>query len=183
MDEIIISGFGGQGVISLGKFIALIALKEGRNVTYIPSYGVEVRGGTANCTVIYSEEEIASPIVESPSTVFAMNAPSVVKFVPRMKKGGTLIYNSSLITSLPPGDDIVKLSVPANEIAISSGDVQTANVVMLGVYIGLGRLSTAEKVSKMFEEVLKGREGLVGINRRALMEGGEYLRGMQTSAR
>ena len=100
-EEIIFAGFGGQGIILSGTIICLAAMKEGKKVTHIPSYGAEMRGGTANCSVVISDEEIASPMVPHPSVCVVMNKPSLLKFEPRLREGGTLLYNSSLIDIEP----------------------------------------------------------------------------------
>ncbi len=175
--EIIVSGFGGQGILFLGKFIASIAVAEGYHVTYIPSYGVEVRGGTANCTIIYSREEIASPVTVSPTTVFAMNMPSVVKFCPRIRKAGLLMYNSSLVKKEPERRDISRLPVPASDIAESAGDKRTANIVMLGAYIACHSLANLEKTGCMLKDTLRGKEDLVDVNIKALAGGYEFAGG------
>jgi 2-oxoglutarate ferredoxin oxidoreductase subunit gamma len=172
--EIIVSGFGGQGVLFLGKFIASVAMEEGYHVTYIPSYGAEVRGGTANCTVIYSPEEIASPVTASPTAVFAMNMPSVVRFCPRLRKNGLLMYNSTLVKEKPERADILIVPVPANDLAEKAGDKRTANVVMLGAYISVWGLTTIEKAVRMLKDGLKGKEALIDINIRALSEGHDF---------
>ena len=180
--EIIISGFGGQGILFLGKFIASIAAGEGYHVTYIPSYGVEVRGGTANCTVIYSREEIASPVTVSPTTVFAMNMPSVIKFCPRLRKDGLLMYNSSLVKKEPERTDISKLPVPANDIAEAAGDKRTANIVMLGAYLACCNLAEVEKTGCMLKKSLKGKEELTDVNIKALAGGYEFAGGWKSKS-
>lgn len=172
--EVIVSGFGGQGILFLGKFLAAIAMEEGYHVTYIPSYGAEVRGGTANCTVIYSGHEIASPVTVNPTAVFAMNTPSVIKFCPRIRKDGFLIYNSSLVKKEPGRTDIKKLPVPANVLAESSGDRRTANIVMLGAYLACSKLAETSKTASMLKESLRGKENLVDVNIKALSAGQEY---------
>ena len=130
----IFAGFGGQGVLSMGLNLAQAALLEGKNVTYLPSYGAEVRGGTANCTVAVSDEEIASPVASSPEFLIAMNQPSMVRFQNQIQSGGVLFINSSLIeTEISRGDvDIIK--VPANSIAEQLGSARSANMVMLGAF-------------------------------------------------
>lgn len=173
--EVIVSGFGGQGVISLGRFIAHLAMEEGYYVTYIPSYGVEVRGGTASCTVIYSRREIASPVSASPTAVFAMNIPSAAKFGPRLRRGGLLIYNSSLVKDVPGREDIKKAAVPANDIAEASGDKRTANIVMFGAYLGLNGFSTVERACSMLKNILEGKEELIDVNVKALEEGFRFV--------
>ncbi len=175
--EIIISGFGGQGILFLGKFIASIAMEQGHNVTYIPSYGVEVRGGTANCTVIYSNDEIASPVTVSPTTVFAMNTPSVLKFCPLMREKGLLLYNSSLVAQEPEREDVMKLAVPANDLAESSGSRKAANIVMLGAYTARENLAAADKICRKLEQALSDKPELAEINIRAFLKGNEYAGG------
>lgn len=130
--EIIFAGFGGQGVILAGKILALAGMSEDKNVSHIPSYGAEMRGGTANCSVIVSDEEVASPVIEHPDVVVALNKPSMAKFEPSLKKGGLLIYNSSLIDASPKRDDIRVLALPANDMAAECGNERGANMVVLG---------------------------------------------------
>jgi 2-oxoglutarate ferredoxin oxidoreductase subunit gamma len=176
-EEIIISGFGGQGVMLIGKFIAYIAMKKGCLVTYMPSYGAEMRGGTANCTTIISSEEIASPLISHPTTALVMNKPSFEKFSPRIRKGGLLILNGSLIDKEPGRDDIRAITVPANKLAEEAGNVRSANMVMLGAYLGTGELATVEKACVMLKDVLPQRwHGLLEVNRKALTSGRDYVR-------
>lgn len=130
--EIIFAGFGGQGVILAGKILTLAGMKENKYVSHIPSYGAEMRGGTANCSVIVSDEEVASPVIENPDVVIALNKPSMTKFEPLLKKGGLLIYNSSLIDSKPSRTDIKTLALPANDIATECQNARGANMVVLG---------------------------------------------------
>ncbi len=174
--EIIISGFGGQGILFLGKFIASVSMDAGLNVTYIPSYGVEVRGGTANCTVIYSREEIASPLTAAPTVVFALNKPSVVKFCPRLRENGLLVYNSSLVKTPPERPDITALPVPANDIAECAGDRRAANIVMLGAFLSLVKLAPVENVGRLLSESFGGRKKLTEINMNSLMAGYRFGR-------
>ncbi len=174
--EIIISGFGGQGILFLGKFIALVSMDAGLHVTYIPSYGVEVRGGTANCTVICSKAAIASPLTAAPTAVFALNQPSVAKFCPRLRKGGLLIYNSSLVKTPPEKPDITAMPVPANDIAERAGDRRAANIVMLGAFLALVNLAPVENVGRLLSESFGGRKNLTGINMDCLMEGFRFGR-------
>jgi 2-oxoglutarate ferredoxin oxidoreductase subunit gamma len=133
--DILVAGFGGQGVMMLGMLFADSAVLEGRNAVYLPSYGPAMRGGTANCTVIASEEEIASPVVPNPSNVVVMNAPSFTAFEPKVAKGGHLYVNSSLITAKSSRTDITVHYIPANEIAEKVGMARAANIVMLGAII------------------------------------------------
>ena len=130
--EIIFAGFGEQGVILAGKILTLAGMSEDKFVSHIPSYGAEMRGGTANCSVIVSDEEVASPVIENPDVVVALNKPSMVKFEPQLKKGGLLIYNSSLIDIKPSRTDIRYIALPANEIAAECKNERGANMVVLG---------------------------------------------------
>ncbi|NLM01521.1 MAG: 2-oxoacid:ferredoxin oxidoreductase subunit gamma [Treponema sp.] len=131
-NEIIFAGFGGQGVILAGKILALAGMSEDKYVSHIPAYGAEMRGGTANCSVIVSDDEVASPIIENPDVVIALNKPSMVKFEPQLKKGALLIYNSSLIDIKPTRTDIKYIALPANEIADECKNARGANMVVLG---------------------------------------------------
>ncbi|MEA4812706.1 MAG: 2-oxoacid:acceptor oxidoreductase family protein [Anaerolineaceae bacterium] len=130
--EIIISGFGGQGTLYAGQLLAYAAMDEGKQVTWIPSYGPEMRGGTANCTVVISDEEIGSPTVLFPRAVLAMNLPSLDKYEPLMASGGTLIVNESMVNHEPTRKDIRSIMVPANSIAQELGNEKSSNMVMLG---------------------------------------------------
>ncbi len=131
-EEIIIAGFGGQGVIMAGKLICVAAMKEGKHVSHIPSYGAEMRGGTANCSVVISDDPIGSPVVPEPSVVIAMNVPSLRKFEPKLKKGGLLLYNSSLIDTKPERTDIEVVALEATGIAENAGSTRAANMAAVG---------------------------------------------------
>lgn len=130
--EVIFAGFGGQGVILAGKILALAGMSEDKYVSHIPSYGAEMRGGTANCSVIVSDEEVASPVIEHPDVVVALNKPSMTKFEPMLKKGGLLIYNSSLIDEKPSRTDIRSIALDANAIAAECKNERGVNMVALG---------------------------------------------------
>lgn len=131
-EEIIIAGFGGQGVLLAGKLLAIAAMREGRMVSHIPSYGAEMRGGTANCSVVISDEEIASPTIEHPTAVIALNEPSMKKFESKIAKGGLLLLNSSLIKSRPTRTDITVISVDFTDLARDEGTERSANMAALG---------------------------------------------------
>src|SRR5690349_24970115 len=131
-EEIVIAGFGGQGVLFVGQLLAYAGVAEGRHVTWIPSYGPEMRGGTAHCTVIVSDEEIGSPLVRHPSNVVALNNPSVEKYQPLLAPDGNLIYNSSLALKAVARDDINAIPIPASEGAAELGNGKLLNMVMLG---------------------------------------------------
>ncbi len=129
------AGFGGQGIILAGKIVCLAAMGEGKHVSHIPSYGAEMRGGTANCSVVVSDDEIASPLVPRPSACIVMNKPSLLKFQSIVQVGGLLLWNESLIDLAPSRTDIETLAVKANEIAEAAGSYKAANMVMLGALL------------------------------------------------
>jgi 2-oxoglutarate ferredoxin oxidoreductase subunit gamma len=131
-ESFVFSGFGGQGVILAGKILAQAGTDYGLQVTWLPSYGPEMRGGTANCTVVLSDEPIASPVVDNPTALIAMNLPSLDRFEKTVAKGGMMLINSSLIARPTERRDVRMLSVPANDIAVSLGDSHAANMVALG---------------------------------------------------
>ena len=165
----IFAGFGGQGVMSMGLSLARAAMQEGRYVTYLPSYGAEVRGGTANCTVVVSDEEIASPVASSPEFVVAMNHPSLVRFQNQLQSGGVLFANSSLVEAdaITRGDiDVV--NVPANGIADELGSPRSANMVMLGAFAGKSNIVALASIVEELFNTFKSRRKLVAINERAL---------------
>ena len=134
-EELIIAGFGGQGIMLIGKLLAQTAMNCGKEVTYMPSYGAEVRGGTANCMLVISDSEIACPVVSNPNSMIIMNKASLTKFTPSLKNNGLLILNSSLINIEPVVDDSIEvIRLPADEIAVELGNIKAANMVALGAY-------------------------------------------------
>lgn len=167
----IFAGFGGQGVLSMGLNLAEAAMLEGKNVTYLPSYGAEVRGGTANCTVAISDEDIASPIASSPDFAVVMNQPSLVRFQNQIESGGVLFLNSSLIDMEVSRGDIEVVSVSANRIADELGSPRSANMVMLGAFTRRSNLVSLDSVVQGLRTALKNRQKLIAINREALMSG------------
>ena len=134
-EEVIIAGFGGQGVMSMGKILAYAGMKEQKEVSWIPSYGPEMRGGTAHCTVTISDKKIASPMSSNPDNIIVMNYPSLEKFINKVKSEGLVLINSSLINSTVDRKDVEVIEVPANAIARELGNNKIANMVMLGAYI------------------------------------------------
>jgi len=133
--EVIISGFGGQGTLYAGQVLAYAAMDEGKQVTWIPSYGPEMRGGTANCTVVVSDEEIGSPTVKHPKAVLALNLPSLDKYEDMIAPGGCLVVNESMVNRKPTRTDIQVVILPANEIAREIGNERATNMVMLGALL------------------------------------------------
>jgi 2-oxoglutarate ferredoxin oxidoreductase subunit gamma len=171
-EDVIIAGFGGQGILFIGKLLAYAVMKEGRNVTWIPSYGPEMRGGTANCTVVVSDEEIGSPVITNPRSLIIMNNPSLEAFEPRLKTGGLLVVNTSLVTLQPKRTDVNIVKVPANEIAIEVGNDKVANMVMLGAYIAKTKIVVKENILEALKKVLgKEKEGLFELNKIAFEKG------------
>lgn len=173
--EIILAGFGGQGVMLMGQLLTYAGMLEGKNVSWIPSYGPEMRGGTANCSVIISDEPIGAPIVSEPSTVVAMNLPSLEKFEPLLRKGGTLIINSSLIDRGSKRQDISVYNVPSNDIANELGNARVANMVVLGAVLSATGAVAHESVLKAFAKMFAKKPGLLAINEQALKRGAEYI--------
>jgi len=167
----IFAGFGGQGVLSMGLNLAQAAMLEGKNVTYLPSYGAEVRGGTANCTVAVSDEEIASPVASSPDFIVAMNQPSLVRFQNQIQSGGVLFVNSSLIEAEILRGDIDIVRVPANSIAEKLGSPRSANMVMMGAFTKKSNLVSVSSVIEGLKSALKKKQKLIAINKKALMAG------------
>ncbi len=167
----IFAGFGGQGVLSMGLNLAEAAMLEGKNVTYLPSYGAEVRGGTANCTVAISDEEIASPVASSPEFIVAMNQPSLIRFQHHIQSGGLLLINSSLVETEISRGDIDIVTVPANSIAEELKSPKSANMVMLGAFTKKSNLVSLSSVIEGLEHTLKRRQKLMATNRKALAAG------------
>ncbi len=172
-NEIIISGFGGQGIMLMGQILANSAMNMDKKVTFFPSYGPEMRGGTANCTVVISDEEIASPVVSNPSIVIAFNLPSYHKFKKMLKKNGLLFYNSSLIElSDSQKKNKNEFAIPVSEIAQNMGNIRVANIVMLGYFTARTKLVSDKIVKKQIESAFKKKgDSIVNINLQAFEEG------------
>jgi 2-oxoglutarate ferredoxin oxidoreductase subunit gamma len=173
--DIILSGFGGQGALFAGQLLAYAAMDSGREVTWIPSYGPEMRGGTANCTVVIADEEIGSPFVQFPSAVVAMNLPSLDKYEASLKPGGVLVINSSMVNRPPTRKDIKVVSIPASEIAQKLGDLRMTNMVLVGGLLGNLPVLEIETVEKSLREHLPARHHkLLPLNFQAIRKGAEY---------
>ena len=169
--EVTIAGFGGQGIMVLGKMLAQAGLEEGRDVVWLPSYGPEMRGGTAYCNVVISDKPIGSPIFAAPTAAVVMNRPSLDKFGPRVKDGGLLIINSSLIDVRCERDDISVVYVPCNEIAIEVGTGKAANMVALGAYVARSSAVAMDTVRELVTKAFAHKPGVVDINIQALQRG------------
>ena len=175
--DAIIAGFGGQGVMLIGNLLAYAGMEAGLNVTYIPVYGPEMRGGTANCTVVVSEDEIGSPIIKSPISLIVMNGPSLDKFQPQLQDGGIMILNSSLVDpALTQKDRIKAYAVPANEIADKIGNTKMANMVALGAYIQATGVMDLSQVKDSLKSVISAHYShLIPKNAEALQAGADHV--------
>lgn len=170
--EIIIAGFGGQGVLFAGQVLAYAAMDTGKTVTWIPSYGPEMRGGTANCTVVVSDEEIGSPLVQNPPFVIALNLPSFDKYEMLVKAGGTLVVNQSMVDRTAKRNDITSIFIPGNELAEEIGDRRLLNMVMVGALLSQFNLLSLKDVEKALEAHLPERhKRLLPNNFKALERG------------
>lgn len=170
--QMIIAGFGGQGVLLMGQLLAYSGMLEGHEVSWMPAYGPEMRGGSANCSVVISDRPVGSPKVEDANTIIAMNRPSMELFEQSVVPGGALLYNSSLIDVEPKRSDIRIVKVPCNEIAGQLGNPRVANMVMLGAYIGLTKLFTVDTLIEALRHKLgPAKEKLIPLNRQAIEAG------------
>lgn len=171
-EEIVIAGFGGQGVLSLGKIIAYSGLMQGLEVSWIPSYGPEIRGGTANVMVIISDSEISSPILQEFSTAIILNQQSMDKFESRVKKGGILIYDPSTMTRKPVREDIHLYEIPAMDEAIRSGANKVANMYLLGAYMKIKPILKLEYVIEGIKHSVSERNWkYIPMNEKAISAG------------
>ena len=174
--SIIFSGFGGQGALFVGQILAYAAMDTGKEVTWIPSYGPEMRGGTAHCTVVIGDEPIGSPLVRNPDCVIAMNLPSTDKYEPLVKSGGVLVLDSTLIKRPITRGDIRIIALPATEIAIRHGDVRLVNVTMLGALLAeIGQLPLLAVEKALTEHLPERYEHLLQANIAALYAGGALV--------
>lgn len=175
-EELIIAGFGGQGIMMAGKLLAQTAMNCGREVTYMPSYGAEVRGGTANCMLVIAENEIACPVVGNLNSLIVMNKASLTKFTPQLKKGGLLILNSSLIDIEPDVDDSTEvIRLPADDIAVELGSIKAANMVALGAYLQARELFEIDSAIQALPDILaKRHHDTLPLNSNALRRGAEF---------
>jgi 2-oxoglutarate ferredoxin oxidoreductase subunit gamma len=177
-EEVIIAGFGGQGIILAGRLLAQIAMNAGKEVTFMPSYGAEMRGGTANSMVVIADEPVASPLITRPDSVIVMNKASLNKFAPCIKTGGLLVMNSSLIDCEPDVDESIDiLAVPADDIAIELGSQRSANMVVLGAYLQRRDLFSVDAAAKFLPDVLAERyHKTLPLNAEALRRGAEFAK-------
>ncbi len=172
MDKILLAGFGGQGVMFIGKVLAYSGMLGGREVCWIPSYGPEMRGGTANCSVLIADEEIHSPVISQADAGIVLNQPSYDRFLERIKPGGTLVVNSSIVTVTPNREDITVIAVEATELANEIGNSSLANMVCLGALLPALSLVNLDSVQKAMDEVIgKKKPELYDLNAAAISRG------------
>ncbi|WP_312475943.1 2-oxoacid:acceptor oxidoreductase family protein [Neobacillus sp.] len=176
LEEIIIAGFGGQGVMSMGQLIAYAGMLEGKGVSWLPSYGPEQRGGTANCAVVVSDEPVGSPLVTRPSTAIVLNNPSFDKFEPRVRPGGLLIVNSSLVVRASERKDIKIIDIAATDMANDLGNSRIANMILLGAFLELTKIVTTDSIVESLKKVLSAnKHHLIEVNKQALQKGASLV--------
>jgi len=169
--DVMFAGFGGQGILLMGKLLALAAMDEGHEVTWVPSYGAEMRGGTANCNVVVSDKPIGSPVIRNPMHLVAMNRPSLEKYVSLVKAKGVVLINSSLVTSGAGRGDLDALSVPANDIAMELGSIKSANIVALAAFVARSHFVDFERLCECVKYEFSKSEDLIKLNMEALERG------------
>ena len=171
--KVIMAGFGGQGVMAIGRLLAYAGMLEDKNVTWMPSYGPEMRGGTANCAVVVSDDEVGSPLISKDGTAaIVMNLPSMNKFEKELIPGGKLIINKSLIDAEPARNDLDVYYIPANELALELGNSKVANMVMLGAYLEITEAVEVDSILKAFVKVFgEDKSDLLQLNKEALLKG------------
>lgn len=175
--QCLFAGFGGQGVLLMGRLLAQAAMDKGFQVSWMPSYGPEMRGGEANCAVVISDDPIGSPLISEATVAVIMNKPSLVKFMPKMQKGSVLFYNSSLISDVVIRDDIKAYAIPCNSIAGDIGNDRVANMVMMGAVVeGTDLVSQDELLQVLADEFGESKKHLLPINKKAMNAGAELIK-------
>jgi Pyruvate/2-oxoacid:ferredoxin oxidoreductase gamma subunit len=177
-EEIKVTGFGGQGVLSLGTVLSEMGMRHDYQVSWLPSYGPEMRGGTANCSVKISQKKIGSPLVANPTILIAMNRPSLDKFEHDVISGGLIIYDDSLIDRKPVRDDVEVIAIPATKLADELGNTKAANMIIVGALIEYKDLMSQEVVLGSLGDVLK-RKNLVEMNQKAILRGAEFIKNLK----
>lgn len=171
MIRLLFAGLGGQGVLSMGRFLTESGLHEGKEVSYLPAYGPEMRGGTANCSVIISEKPIASPLCTNPDVLVAMNAPSLHRFSKNVIPGGLILVNASLSDSVTGRNDVRTVQISANESALEAGDIRSANMVMTGALCALTGVVSEQSIFNCLQSKFTEKPKLRDINERAFRLG------------
>ena len=173
----IFSGFGGQGVLMMGVSLAHSGMNKGFHVTYLPAYGAEMRGGTANCTVAIADEEIASPVASEPNYLVVMNSPSLFTFQNKVTSGGTIFLNSSIIKDRPNRQDVKVVCVPCSDIAQELGNNKVANIIMMGAFIKKSGVVSPDIYLNSLESIMGSKKkSLAEINRKAFAAGFDYIK-------
>jgi len=176
------AGFGGQGIMVAGKFLAEAGMEEGKQVIWIPSYGPEMRGGTAYCTVVVSDKPIGSPVINNPIHLIAMNRPSLEKFAPMVRPGGIILINSSLIPIRSERDDVDEYLVPCNQIANDIGNIRGPNMVVLGAYVGVSGIVGLDTIEHIIREEFKKKPQFIEMNVEAMKQGAASAQGQKQTA-
>lgn len=175
--QILFAGFGGQGVLAMGKFLTHAAMNVGKNVSWFPAYGAEMRGGTANCLVTIADEEICSPLTENPGMAIIMNRPSLDRFEQKIKPNGTLVINTSMVDRPIVRDDLKVFEMPVNKLAEDMGNARGANMILLGAYFEKTGVIKVEEVLELFGEIFYGKsDKVIENNRQAFLAGVEWAR-------
>ncbi len=169
--EVMFAGFGGQGILLMGKILAHAAMEEGFEVAWVPSYGPEMRGGTAYCTVVVSDRPIGSPIIKNPQHLVAMNRPSLEKFAPQVKKGGVILINSSLISIGSQRDDVDEMVIPVVDIAKELGSTKAANIVALAAFVTRSKIVNFDRLRECVRNEFASKAKLIPLNMRAMDQG------------
>ena len=162
--EVMFAGFGGQGIMTAGKLLALAGMAEGKKVCWIPSYGPEMRGGTAYCTVVISDREIGSPVINNPENLVVFNRPSLEKFGPKVKKSGLIVVNRSLIDITSGRDDLDEIFVPFNEIANELNNGRSLNIVALGAFVARSKIVSVETQEAVLREKFSRKPAVMELN-------------------
>lgn len=179
-EKIICAGFGGQGVMLLGQLIAYGGNEMDLHSLWFPSYGPETRGGTANCSVTISEKPVNSPVISKADSIIVMNKPSLMKFESRVRSGGTLYINSSLVEDRVKRDDIHVFYIPANDLAMEMGNVRVANMIILGAYLEYTKLIPIEIIHHLLEKTFQDKNpSIIALNFQALEKGKEFVKAYQ----
>ncbi len=182
--EVLAAGSGGQGVLLLGEVMAYGAMLEGKEVAWVPSYGPEMRGGTANCSLVISDGPLGAPLVEEADLLIILNEPSLERFRGRLKGGGLLLWNSSTIKRGPPDGGRGSFGIPANELALKAGNILSANMVMLGGAVELTGVVCRESLERALEHFMAGgKERYLETNRKAINEGASFIKNNILSAK
>lgn len=181
-ERITIAGFGGQGVMAIGQLLTYAGMIENKEVSWLPSYGPEMRGGTANCSVVIASQDVGSPVVTDATSAIVMNKPSLDKFESTIVKGGKLFINSSLIERKAERDDIDVYYIPANKIADELGNMRVANMVILGAYLRATNVVSIDSILEGFTKVFgEKKANLIPINKQALEKGAEIIEEQMTA--